>query len=95
MNATTVTIHRTLDSRQVEVRARLLQAARQLIREHGHEAVAMEAIGATVGVSRATTYRYFASKEHVVCEAALAWGMRSRRTFHRPSPQRPSRSPHH
>lgn len=73
MNAT-VTIHRTMDSRQMEVRARLLQAARQLIREHGHEAVAMEAIGATVGVSRATTYRYFASKEHVVCEAALAWG---------------------
>ncbi|CAM2959491.1 TetR family transcriptional regulator [Mycobacterium intermedium] len=74
MNATTVTIHRTLDARQADVRARLLQAARQLIREHGHEVVAMEAIAATAGVSRATTYRYFASKEHVVCEAALAWG---------------------
>jgi AcrR family transcriptional regulator len=74
VNATTLTIHRTLDARQREVRARLLQAARQLIREHGHDAVAMESIATTAGVSRATTYRYFASKEHVVCEAALAWG---------------------
>ena len=50
------------------------RAARALIREHGHEAVGMESIATTAGVSRATTYRYFASKEHVVCEAALAWG---------------------
>ncbi|EUA07661.1 bacterial regulatory s, tetR family protein [Mycobacterium kansasii 732] len=63
-----------MDARQLEVRTRLLQAARQLIREHGHEAVGMELIATTAGVSRATTYRYFASKEHVVCEAALAWG---------------------
>lgn len=61
-------------ARQIEVRARLLAAARQLIRAHGHEAVGMEMIATTAGVSRATTYRYFASKEHVVCEAALAWG---------------------
>lgn len=74
MGATRLTIHRTMDARQIEVRARLLQAARELIREHGHEAVGMELIAKTAGVSRATTYRYFASKEHVVCEAALAWG---------------------
>ncbi|ETZ98919.1 bacterial regulatory s, tetR family protein [Mycobacterium kansasii 824] len=74
MCAARLTIHRTMDARQLEVRTRLLQAARQLIREHGHEAVGMELIATTAGVSRATTYRYFASKEHVVCEAALAWG---------------------
>lgn len=74
MNATTLTIHRTLDARQRDVRDRLLTAARQLIREHGHDAVRMEQIATTAGVSRATTYRYFSSKEHVVCEAALAWG---------------------
>src|SRR3954462_9954910 len=74
VNATKVTIHRTLDARQLDVRARLLDAARRLIREQGHEAVGMEMIATTAGVSRATTYRYFASKEHVVCEAALAWG---------------------
>lgn len=70
----TLTIHRILNARQRDVRDRLLTAARQLIREHGHEAVRMEKIATTAGVSRATTYRYFASKEHVVCEAALAWG---------------------
>lgn len=74
MGPTTFTIHRTLDARQRDVRERLLVAARQLIREHGHETVGMEQIANTAGVSRATTYRYFASKEHVVCEAALAWG---------------------
>lgn len=74
MSGTTLTIHRTLDARQRDVRERLLEAARRLIREHGHEVVRMEQIAGAAGVSRATTYRYFASKEHVVCEAALAWG---------------------
>ena len=70
MSATTLTIHRTLDARQRDVRERLLMAARQLIREHGHESVGMEHIATTAGVSRATTYRYFASKEHVVCRGS-------------------------
>jgi TetR/AcrR family transcriptional regulator, cholesterol catabolism regulator len=74
VTAATVTIRRTLDARQVDVRTRILHAARQLINEQGHESVGMEAIAATAGVSRATMYRYFASKEHVVCDAALAWG---------------------
>ncbi|CAM3272494.1 TetR/AcrR family transcriptional regulator [Mycobacterium intermedium] len=74
MSASTFTIYRTLDARQLEVRKRLLSAARELIRENGHESVAMESIATTAGVSRATAYRYFASKEHVVCEAALDWG---------------------
>ncbi|MCP9275915.1 TetR/AcrR family transcriptional regulator [Mycolicibacterium arenosum] len=74
VSATTVTIRRTLDARQTDVRTRILEAARQLINTQGHEAVGMELIAATAGVSRATMYRYFASKEHVVCDAALAWG---------------------
>ncbi len=79
MSAATVTIRRTLDARQMDVRARILHAARQLINEQGHETVGMEAIAATAGVSRATMYRYFASKEHVVCDAALAGATNSRR----------------
>lgn len=55
-------------------RTRILEAARQLINEQEHEAVGMEAIAATAGASRATMYRLFASKDHVVCDAALAWG---------------------
>ena len=74
MSAATVTIHRRLDARQLDVRSRILHAARRLINQQGHETVGMEAIAATAGVSRATMYRYFASKEHVVCDAALAWG---------------------
>lgn len=74
MGAATLTIHRRLDARQLDVRARILGAARELIHEQGHESVGMELIATTAGVSRATMYRYFASKEHVVCEAALDWG---------------------
>jgi TetR/AcrR family transcriptional regulator, cholesterol catabolism regulator len=74
VSAATLTIHRRLDARQVDVRARVLAAARELIHDRGHEVVGMELIATTAGVSRATVYRYFASKEHVVCEAALAWG---------------------
>lgn len=74
MSTAILTIHRRLDARQLDVRARILKAARQLIHEQGHEAVGMESIATTAGVSRATMYRYFASKEHVVCEAALDWG---------------------
>lgn len=74
MSTAILTIHRRLDARQLDVRARILRAARQLIHEQGHEAVGMESIATTAGVSRATMYRYFASKEHVVCEAALDWG---------------------
>ncbi len=74
MSTATLTIHRRLDARQRDVRARILGAARQLIHQQGHEAVGMESIATTAGVSRATMYRYFASKEHVVCEAALDWG---------------------
>ncbi|MGD9620084.1 MAG: TetR/AcrR family transcriptional regulator [Mycolicibacterium sp.] len=70
----TLTIHRRLDARQSAVRAKILLAARQLIHEQGHESVGMELIATTAGVSRATMYRYFASKEHVVCQAALEWG---------------------
>ena len=74
VTATTVTIRRTLDARQADVRTRILEAERQLLTDQGHETVGMEQIAATAGVSRATMYRYFASKEHVVCDAALAWG---------------------
>ena len=74
MSAETLTIHRRLDARQLDIRTRVLKAARQLIHEQGHESVGMELIATNAGVSRATMYRYFASKEHVVCQAALDWG---------------------
>lgn len=70
----TLTLHRSLDARQAEVQERVLKAARALVRRHGHEAVGMEQVGLAAGVSRATMYRYFSSKEHLVGAVALAWG---------------------
>ena len=74
LSQTTMTIHRQIDPRQEAIRNQILASSRSLIQELGHEAVSMEAIASKAGVSRPTMYRYFASKEHVVCEAALAWG---------------------
>ncbi|MCA9771137.1 MAG: TetR/AcrR family transcriptional regulator [Myxococcales bacterium] len=68
------TIHRELDAEQTAIRDAILTAARSLIAARGHEPIGMSQIGAAAGVSRSSMYRYFASKEHVVCEAALAWG---------------------
>ena len=56
VTSATVTIRRTLDARQVDVRTRILQAARELINSQGHETVGMETIAAAAGVSRATMY---------------------------------------
>jgi AcrR family transcriptional regulator len=68
-----ITLHRTLDARQQQVHARVLAQARLLIGERGHEAVGMGDIAKAAGVSRATLYRYFASRDHIVAEVALAW----------------------
>ena len=49
-------------------------AARSHVAEHGFDAISMSAIARSADVSRASMYRYFASKEHVVGAAAIAWG---------------------
>lgn len=46
-----------------EGRARLAAAALKLYREHGYSAVTLKQVGAEVGVSSATPYRFFESKE--------------------------------
>ncbi len=69
-----LTLHRSLDARQSAVHARILATARDLIGQHGHESISMESIAAAADVSRATLYRYFSNRDHVVSEAALDWG---------------------
>lgn len=46
-----------------EKRARIVEAARRLFREHGVEGVAMERIAAEAGVSKVTIYARFGDKE--------------------------------
>jgi TetR/AcrR family transcriptional regulator, fatty acid metabolism regulator protein len=58
---------RPLKERQREERERLiLRAAEEVIIEKGYQALAMEEIASRVGISRATIYLHFASKEDLV-----------------------------
>jgi AcrR family transcriptional regulator len=70
----TLTIERRLTSAQAERRDRVREAARRLAQEGGYAAVTMDAVAERSGVARATIYRYFASKDHLLAEVAFDWG---------------------
>jgi AcrR family transcriptional regulator len=47
-------------------KAKILEAALELFREHGYEAATMRAIAERAGVSLGNAYYYFGSKEHLI-----------------------------
>jgi AcrR family transcriptional regulator len=59
---------RPLSATQAATRRRLLDAARDLAREDGYDAVGMRALAERAGVSAPTAYQYFASRDHVLVE---------------------------
>ena len=81
----TLTLSRRLSPEQALRRSAVIDAARALARAGGYAAVTMQAVAERSGVGRATLYRYFASKDHLLAEVVLAWGaeltgaLRSRR----------------
>jgi len=70
----TLTLSRRLSPEQALRRGAVIEAARALAREGGYAAVTMQAVAERSGVGRATLYRYFASKDHLLAEVVLAWG---------------------
>jgi AcrR family transcriptional regulator len=60
-----------LNARQAETVDRLLVAGLEAVREVGHESLTIRAVAARAGVSSATAYTYFASKQHLFAE--LFW----------------------
>jgi AcrR family transcriptional regulator len=68
-----ITVTRTLSREQQARRARLVQAARELASEGGYPAVTMHDVADRAGVARATVYRYFSSKDHLLTEVAAEW----------------------
>ncbi|WP_433328485.1 TetR/AcrR family transcriptional regulator [Spirillospora sp. CA-294931] len=68
-----VTVTRTLSKDQQARRERLIGAARELAAEGGYPAVTMHDVADRAGVARATVYRYFATKDHLLTEVAAAW----------------------
>jgi AcrR family transcriptional regulator len=56
-----------------EHQRRAVAAARQLAQEGGYEAVQIRDIVARTGLSSATIYRHFSSKDHLIAAAQLEW----------------------
>lgn len=71
-----ITVTRTLTKDQQARRERLIDAARELALEGGYAAVTMHDVADRAGVARATVYRYFATKDHLLTEVAADWAHR-------------------
>lgn len=62
-----------LTEKQAERRQRVLDAAMELAREGGYEAVQMRDVAARADVALGTVYRYFASKDELLGAAWAQW----------------------
>ncbi len=65
-----------LDDAQRERRARIVDAAIAMMLTTEYERIQMRDVTAAAGVALGTTYRYFASKDHLMSEAVLVWAER-------------------
>lgn len=72
----TVTVTRRFSIAQTEKRAEARRVAAELASESGYDAVTMTAVADRIGVSRATIYRYFASRDHLLAEIMAEWTLR-------------------
>ncbi len=64
-------LRRELNSRQVDTLDKLLAAASVELEEVGHEVLTVRTVASRAGVSSATAYNYFASRDHLFAE--LFW----------------------
>jgi len=69
-----LTLRRRMSATQQARRERILSAATGLAARGGYDAVMMKEVAKRARVSLGTLYRYFASKDHLLAEALLAWG---------------------
>jgi AcrR family transcriptional regulator len=76
IRTTTLTVQRRLTPSQQVRRERILDVAMTLAARGGAEAVQMKLVAARARVSLGTIYRDFASKDHLLAEALLAFGNR-------------------
>jgi AcrR family transcriptional regulator len=73
---TELVMRRRLSAEQQERRQRVVDVATALAQEGGYDAVVMKDVAERSGVALATLYRWFASKDHLLCEVLLEWGAR-------------------
>jgi AcrR family transcriptional regulator len=72
----TVTLTRRFSQAQSAKRAAARRVAAQLATEGGYAAVTMGAVADRIGIARATIYRYFTSKDHLLAEIMDEWTAR-------------------
>lgn len=82
----TVTLTRRFSQEQFAKRAEARRVAAQLATEGGYEAVTMGAVADRIGMARATVYRYFASKDHLLAEIMDDWTARINEDLRRNPP---------
>ncbi len=66
----------SMTDRQLQRREALLTAVMELAAERGIDDVQMKLVAERSGVALGTTYRYFASKEHLLASALVEWQAR-------------------
>lgn len=66
----------SMTDRQLQRRDALLAAVMELALERGIDNVQMKLVAERSGVALGTTYRYFASKEHLLASALVEWHAR-------------------
>lgn len=71
-----------LTTKQSERRRRVLDAAMELARDGGYEAVQMRDVAARADVALGTLYRYFASKDQLLAEVWADWRDALERRLH-------------
>jgi AcrR family transcriptional regulator len=62
---------RHIEQAQAARRARIRAAARELASQGGYAAVTMHDVAERAGVGRATVYRYYSSKDHLIADVHL------------------------
>lgn len=64
-------VSRTLSKAKAATRRALIDAARTLATEGGYDAVGMREVAAAAGVSAATAYQYYSSKDHLLVDVLV------------------------
>ncbi len=82
----TLTLTRRFSHAQFEKRAEARRVAAELATAGGYEAVTMGAVADRIGVARATIYRYFTSKDHLLAEIMEEWTARINEDLRRKPP---------
>lgn len=82
----TVTVIRTFSHAQSAKRADARRVATELATQGGYDAVTMSAVADRIGIARATIYRYFASKDHLLAEIMKEWTARINEDLRRHPP---------